>query len=328
MPVALITGITGQDGSYLTELLLEKNYTVHGLVRRSSNTVRQRLDHLTVDESIYNKRLFLHYADLDDTTTVRRILTRISPDEVYHLAGQSHVGHSFDIPESTCEFTAMGTLRLLEIIRDLNPRPKLLHASSSEIFGTPTVTPQDETTPMNPVTPYGVAKAFATQMVRVYRQAHGFFACNAICYNHESPRRGESFVTRKITRGVARIKLGLQKSITLGNIDSSRDWGFAKDYVEAMWRMLQGDQPNDYILATGRPHTVRDFLESAFAAVGLPSQSHITISPQLYRPLEVTFLVGNPSKAKHDLGWEATTSFSTLVHLMVTHDLEDLSRPR
>jgi GDPmannose 4,6-dehydratase len=327
VPIALITGITGQDGSYLTELLLEKNYTVHGLVRRSSSTVRQRIDHLTVDESIYNKRLFLHYADLDDTTTVRRILTRIQPDEIYHLAGQSHVGHSFDIPESTCEFTAMGTLRLLEIIRDLNPRPKLLHASSSEIFGTPTVTPQDETTPMNPVTPYGVAKAFATQMVRVYRQAHGFFACNAICYNHESPRRGESFVTRKITRGVARIKLGLQKTITLGNIDSSRDWGFAKDYVEAMWRMLQGDQPNDYILATGHPHTVRDFLESAFATVDLPLEPHITISPQLYRPLEVTSLVGNPSKAKLDLGWEATTPFSSLVQLMVNHDLQDLSRP-
>ena len=327
MPIALITGITGQDGSYLTELLLEKNYTVHGLVRRSSSTVRQRIDHLTVDESIYNKRLFLHYADLDDTTTVRRILTRIQPDEIYHLAGQSHVGHSFDIPESTCEFAAMGTLRLLEIIRDLNPRPKLLHASSSEIFGQPSLSPQDETTPMNPVTPYGVAKAFATQMVRVYRQAHGFFACNAICYNHESPRRGESFVTRKITRGVARIKLGLQKTITLGNIDSSRDWGFAKDYVEAMWRMLQGDQPNDYILATGLPHTVRDFLESAFATVDLPLEPHIIISPQLYRPLEVTSLVGNPSKAKLDLGWEATTPFSSLVQLMVNHDLQDLSRP-
>jgi GDPmannose 4,6-dehydratase len=180
---------------------------------------------------------------------------------------------------------------------------------------------------MNPVTPYGVAKAFATQMVRVYRQAHGFFACNAICYNHESPRRGESFVTRKITRGVARIKLGLQKTITLGNIDSSRDWGFAKDYVEAMWRMLQGDQPNDYILATGLPHTVRDFLESAFATVDLPLEPHIIISPQLYRPLEVTSLVGNPSKAKLDLGWEATTPFSSLVQLMVNHDLQDLSRP-
>jgi GDPmannose 4,6-dehydratase len=268
----------------------------------------------------------LHYADLDDTTTVRRILTRIQPDEIYHLAGQSHVGHSFDIPESTCEFAAMGTLRLLEIIRDLNPRPKLLHASSSEIFGQPSLSPQDETTPMNPVTPYGVAKAFATQMVRVYRQAHGFFACNAICYNHESPRRGESFVTRKITRGVARIKLGQQQSISLGNIDSSRDWGFAKDYVEAMWRMLQCETPNDYILATGKPHTVRDFLESAFAAVGLSSEHYVSISPQFYRPLEVTSLVGNPAKAKRDLDWEATTSFPTLVQLMVQHDLNDLAK--
>jgi GDPmannose 4,6-dehydratase len=325
VPIALITGITGQDGSYLTELLLEKGYTVHGLVRRSSSTVRQRIDHLTVDESIYNKRLFLHYADLDDTTTVRRILTRIRPDEIYHLAGQSHVGHSFDIPESTCEFAAMGTLRLLEIIRDLNPRPKLLHASSSEIFGQPNLSPQDETTPMNPVTPYGVAKAFATQMVRVYRQAHGFFACNAICYNHESPRRGESFVTRKITRGVARIKLGLQKTITLGNIDSSRDWGFAKDYVEAMWRMLQQSQADDYVLATGRSRSVRDFLKTAFEFTGLQYENHTSLSPHLIRPLEVTSLVGNPTKAQITLDWKSTTQFEDLVQLMVLHDIEQQS---
>lgn len=324
MKVALITGITGQDGSYLAELLLAKGYQVHGLVRRSSNTIRKRLDHLTLDKQIYNRDLFLHYADLDDCTTVRRILNKIQPQEIYHLAGQSHVGLSFEIPESTCEFTAMGTLRLLEIIRDLEPRPKLLHASSSEIFGHPQTAPQDEQTPMNPVTPYGVAKAFATQMVRVYRQAHDFFACNAICYNHESPRRGESFVTRKITRAVAKIKLGLQNELVLGNIDSQRDWGYAGDYVDAMWRMLQQPHADDYVLATGHPHSVRNFLDAAFGAVGLSAEHYVKISPQFYRPLEVTSLVGNPAKANKVLAWQATTSFATLVELMVQHDLNEL----
>lgn len=325
MPIALITGITGQDGSYLAELLLKKNYVVHGLVRRNSSTVRQRLDHLTVDPAIYNQRLFLHYADLDDTTTVRRILHKIVPSEIYHLAGQSHVGISFDIPESTCDFTAMGTLRLLEIIRDLDTRPKLLHASSSEIFGQPACSPQDESTPMNPVTPYGVAKAFATQMVRVYRQAHSFFACNAICYNHESPRRGESFVTRKITRSVARIKLGLQEKLVLGNIDSQRDWGYAKDYVYAMWLMLQQQEPSDYILATGQSHSVREFLQIAFQSAGLIPDHHLELSPRLFRPLEVHSLVGNPNRIRETLGWEADTKLVDLVQLMVQHDLQELS---
>ncbi len=322
---ALITGITGQDGSYLTELLLGKGYIVHGLVRRSSSTVRQRLDHLTIDESIYNKRLFLHYADLDDVTTFRRVLSKVQPNEVYHLAGQSHVGASFEIPESTCEFTAMGTLRLLEILRDMNPRPKLLHASSSEIFGQPVTSPQDESTPMNPVTPYGVAKAFATQMVCVYRKAHGFFACNAICYNHESPRRGESFVTRKITRGAARIKLGKQERISLGNLQTTRDWGYAKDYVEAMWRMLQQPEPGDYVLATGKPHTVQQFLEAAFSVVDLDFNSHIEIDPKHYRPLEVHSLVGNPTKARTILNWEPKHNFDQLVQIMVQHDLAELA---
>jgi len=324
----MITGITGQDGSYLAELLLEKNYVVHGLVRRNSSTVRQRLDHLTVDPMIYNQRLFLHYADLDDTTTVRRILQRVAPSEIYHLAGQSHVGVSFDIPESTCEFTAMGTLRLLEIIRDLDCRPKLLHASSSEIFGQPTQSPQDESTPMNPVTPYGVAKAFATQMVRVYRQAHGFFACNAICYNHESPRRGESFVTRKITRAVARIKLGLQDNLTLGNIDAQRDWGYAKDYIEGMWRILQQQIPDDYVLATGKQHSVRELLEIAFSSVGLDWKKHVILSPHLYRPLEVNSLIGDPSHAYKNLQWRAGTTFHHLVHTMVNHDIADLTQDK
>ncbi|MCR9296442.1 MAG: GDP-mannose 4,6-dehydratase, partial [bacterium] len=228
--IAFVTGITGQDGSYLCELLLREGYTVHGIVRRSSSTVRTRIDHLTADRKIYGQSLFLHYAELEDTTRLRRLLREIQPNEVYHLAGQTHVGASFDIPESTCRFAAMGSLGLLEILRDCDPTPRLLHVSSSEIFGQPKQMPQNEMTPLQPATPYGVAKAFATQMVQVYRQSFGIFACNAICYNHESPRRGESFVTRKITRSAARIKLGLDSELLLGNLDAQRDWGYAPDY--------------------------------------------------------------------------------------------------
>jgi GDPmannose 4,6-dehydratase len=322
MPSALITGITGQDGSYLTELLLSKGYTVHGLVRRSSNTVRLRLDHLTSDPSVYNRTLFLHYADLDDITTVRRLLIKISPEEVYHLAGQTHVGASFDIPESTCEFTAMGTLRLLEILRDIQPRPRFLHASSSEIFGRPDQWPQTEATAFNPVTPYGVAKAFATQMVKVYRQAFGFYACNAICYNHESPRRGESFVTRKITRSVAQIKHGLQNRLLLGNLQARRDWGFAGDYVDAMWRMLQQDNADDYIVATGEDHTVADFLEIAFGQVGLDYRQYVSVDPKFFRPTDVERLVGNPAHAERMLQWAPATRFPDLVKMMVQSDLD------
>ncbi|HQX53413.1 MAG TPA: GDP-mannose 4,6-dehydratase, partial [Planctomycetaceae bacterium] len=248
--VALITGITGQDGSYLTELLLEKGDQVHGLVRRSSTLERSRLNQFYGDPEIYEKQLFLHYSDLSDTTTIRRIINNVQPTEFYHLAGQSHVGLSFDIPESTCDLTAMGTLRILEILRDLPKPPRFLHASSREIFGTPAVSPQDETTPINPNSPYGCAKAFATQMTKIYREAHGLFFCNAICYNHESPRRGENFVTRKVTLAAARIMAGLQKSVSLGDLDSARDWGYAKDYVYAMWLMLQQEEPDDYVLAT------------------------------------------------------------------------------
>ncbi len=318
---AVITGITGQDGSYLTELLLGKGYTVHGFVRRQSSTVRQRLDHLHDDPSIYNHRLFLHYADLHDMTTIRRLLAKIEPDEMYHLAGQSHVGASFDIPESTCELTAICTLRLLEVLRDLPHRPRLLHMSSSEIFGRPAAAPQDEQTPLNPVSPYGVAKAFATQMVRVYRESHGFFACNAICYNHESPRRGESFVTRKITRGAARIKLGLEEKLHLGNLDAQRDWGFAGDYVQAMWRMLQQAEPDDYVVATGQSHSVRDFLQLAFQAVDLDWQDHVEVDSRYLRPAEVCHLVGNPSKARAQLGWEPSMKLPELARVMVEHDL-------
>jgi GDPmannose 4,6-dehydratase len=318
---SLITGITGQDGSFLAELLLDKGYEVHGLVRRNSHTSRDRLDHLTNNQQLYGNRFFLHYADLDDVTTIRRIITRLAPSEIYHLAGQSHVGISFDIPESTCEFTAMGTLRLLEILRDLPSPPKFLHVGSSELFGRPTVMPQNEETPFQPVTPYGVAKAFATRMVQVYRESHKLFACNAICYNHESPRRGESFVTRKITSGVASIMAGKTDHITLGSLDGRRDWGYAPEYVEAMWRMMQHDSPGDYVLATGQDHSIRDFLDAAFGAVKLDWTQYVRTDAKYVRPTEVQRLVGDFSKAKKVLGWSPTTSFNELVNIMVRHDM-------
>lgn len=319
--ISLITGVTGQDGSYLAELLLEKGYEVHGLVRRSSNTSRDRLDHLTNDPELYGHRFFLHYADLDDVTTIRRIMVKLAPDEVYHLAGQSHVGISFDIPESTCEFTAMGTLRLLEILRDLVKRPKFLHVGSSELFGRPSRSPQNEETPFQPVTPYGVAKAFSTRMVQVYRESHHLFACNAICYNHESPRRGESFVTRKITTGVARIAAGKADHLTLGNLDGRRDWGYAPEYVEAMWRMMQHESPTDYVLATGKDHSIKDFLDVAFSAVGLDWKRYVRSDEKYVRPSEVQHLVGDASKANAVLGWNSKTSFTELVNIMVRHDV-------
>jgi GDPmannose 4,6-dehydratase len=321
---AVITGITGQDGSYLTDLLLAKGYEVHGIVRRSSTLQRPRLDQQFHDESIYGKRLFLHYSDLTDTTSLRRILHRIHPDEFYHLAGQSHVGLSFEIPESTCELTAMGTLRILEILRDLNPSPRFLHASSREIFGTPTCSPQDEETPVNPNSPYGAAKAFANQLVKIYRDSMGLFGCNAICYNHESPRRAENFVTRKITIAAARIKLGLQKELVLGNIDSERDWGSAPEFVEAMWRMLQQPAPKDYILATGTTHTVSEFMGYAFQHVGLDWKSYYRHDPRFQRPIEPQNLCGNAAKAFEDLGWKHKTSLRELAAMMVDHDLERL----
>jgi len=321
---AVITGITGQDGSYLTDLLLAKGYEVHGIVRRSSTLQRPRLDQQFHDESIYGKRLFLHYSDLTDTTSLRRILHRIHPDEFYHLAGQSHVGLSFEIPESTCELTAMGTLRILEILRDLSPSPRFLHASSREIFGTPTCSPQNEETPVNPNSPYGAAKAFANQLVKIYRDSMGLFGCNAICYNHESPRRAENFVTRKITIAAARIKLGLQKELVLGNIDSARDWGSAPEFVEAMWRMLQQPAPKDYILATGTTHTVSEFMEYAFQHVGLDWKSYYRHDPRFQRPIEPQNLCGNAAKAFEDLGWKHKTSLRELAAMMVDHDLERL----
>jgi GDPmannose 4,6-dehydratase len=325
-PTALITGITGQDGSYLTELLLEKGYTVHGIVRRSSHTTRTRLDHLFANKEIYDKRLFLHYADLNDGTTIRRILLRYEPAELYHLAGQTHVGASFDIPETTCQFAAMGTLKLLEILRDLPKRPRFLHISSSEIFGRPEQTPQNENTPMRPVTPYGIAKTFATQMVSLYRESFDVFACNAICYNHESPRRGESFVTRKISRAAASISLGFESSVRLGSLDGRRDWGYAPEYVDAMWRMLQQDQGEDYVLATGMSHSVREFLEAAFDSVGLRWQEHVIQDKKYLRPTEVCDLVGDPSKAQRVLRWRAETTMRQIADRMVQADVDRLRR--
>ncbi len=319
--IALITGITGQDGSYLTELLLQKGYEVHGIVRRSSSLERIRLNRLYADDSVYGKRLFLHYADLSDVTTIRRIIVRVAPTEFYHLAGQSHVGLSFEIPESTCDLTAMGTLRIMEILRDLQKPPRFLHASSREIFGSPTSSPQDESTPMAPVSPYGCAKAFATQMTRIYREAHGLFFCNAICYNHESPRRGENFVTRKVTLAAARIQAGLQKQLSLGDLDAARDWGYAADFVHAMWLMLQQPAPDDYVLATGKEHTIRQLLSIAFDHVGLDWRDYVREEQRFMRPADACGLLGNAAKAHTQLGWKQSLTFRELVQLMVDNDV-------
>src|SRR6266550_1113614 len=268
--VALITGITGQDGSYLSELLLEKDYTVHGIVRRTSNLLRSRIEHLRRDEKIYGRRLFLHYGDLSDTATLGRIIADVRPTGLYHLAGQSHVGLSFEIPESTCEEVGMATLRLLEIARSQAQLLRFYHASTSEIFGNACEFPQTESTPLRPTSPYGCAKAFATQLARVYRESYGLFVCNGILYNHESPRHGENFVTRKIARAAARIARNLDDELVLGNLESQRDWGRAHDYVQAMWLMLQHKTADDYVVATGETHSVREFVEAAFAVVDLP----------------------------------------------------------
>jgi GDPmannose 4,6-dehydratase len=283
--------------------------------------VRSRIDHLTQGEA-GSDRLFLHYADLDDTTTIRRLIAKIQPTEVYHLAGQSHVGASFDIPESTCEFTAMGTLRLLEILRDCAQPPRLLHVSSSEIFGSPDAQPQSECTPMQPITPYGVAKAFATQMVRVYRESFGLFACNAICFNHESPRRGESFVTRKITRSVARIKTGRQKELSLGNIEGQRDWGYAPDYVRGFHAMLQQPTARDFVFATGQLHRVSDWLDIAFSHVGLNWREYVKFDQRFARAADPVSLVGDASRARREIGWNPSVTFEEMVRMMVDADIQ------
>lgn len=324
MPKALITGVTGQDGSYLTELLLEKGYEVHGLVRRTSSLERSRLDHLYRDTNVYNKQLFLHYGELGDTTPLRRTLNKVVPDEVYHLAGQSHVGLSFEIPETTCEMTAVGTLRLLEMLRDLPKAPKFFHASSSEIFGEPVESPQTEKTAIAPVNPYGCAKAFATHTVDVYRKAFGMFACNGILFNHESPRRGENFVTRKICRAAAAIKKGKQDFLTLGSLSAQRDWGHARDYVYGMWLMLQHKEPENFLFATGKLHSVQDVVEVAFTTVGLDYKQYLKQDPRFMRATEPTKLVGDSTKARTLLGWEPKTSFREMIAEMTREELRAL----
>ena len=321
---ALITGITGQDGSYLTELLLQKGYAVHGIVRRTSNLLRSRIEHLRRDEKIYGKNLFLHYGDLSDTTTLRRIFREVGPSELYHLAGQSHVGLSFELPESTCDEAGMATLRLLEIVRDQSPNVKFYHASTSEIFGNASESPQTEETPMRPTSPYGCAKAFATQLCRVYRQSYGMFVCNGILYNHESPRRGENFVTRKIARSAARISRGLDVDLVLGNLESKRDWGRAQDYVVAMWLMLQHEKPGDYVVATGEAHSVRDLVEAAFKVVDLPWKKYVKHDPAFDRPIEPARLVGCADKIRKTLNWKPNGNFEQLVREMVEAEVEAL----
>ncbi len=325
---ALITGITGQDGSYLAELLLEKGYEVHGLVRRSSSFNTQRIDHLYQDVHEDNIRLQLHFGDLNDASSLNRVIEKIAPDEIYNLAAQSHVKVSFEVPEYTAEITGVGTLRLLEAIRETEVPARFYQASSSEMFGMVQAVPQSETTPFYPRSPYGAAKVYSYWIVTNYREAYGIHASNGILFNHESPRRGETFVTRKITRAVANIKAGLQDKLYLGNLDAKRDWGFAKDYVEAQWRMLQQDEPEDFVIATGETHTVGEFAERAFARVGLNSADYVEIDPRYYRPTEVDLLIGDATKAKEKLGWEPEVSFEELVDLMVDADVEDLEKRR
>jgi GDPmannose 4,6-dehydratase len=320
MKKALVTGITGQDGSYLAELLLEKGYEVHGIIRRASTFNTSRIDHLYADPHINGVRLFLHYGDIADSTNLIKLLYRIQPDEVYHLAAQSHVRVSFDIPEYTGDVTGISTVRILEALREVGLKSKFYQASSSEMFGKVRESPQRETTPFYPRSPYGAAKVYGYWITVNYRESYGLFACNGILFNHESPRRGETFVTRKITRAVAHIKAGLQDKIYLGNLDAKRDWGYAKEYVEAMWLMLQQDEPEDYVVATGETHSVREFLEEAFGRVGLDWRKHVEIDPTYFRPTEVDLLVGDASKAKRQLNWEPETTFKKLVEIMIDAD--------
>ena len=323
---ALITGVTGQDGSYLAELLLEKGYEVHGIIRRASTFNTYRIEHIFQDPHEMQKRFFLHFGDLADANTIRKLIYQVKPHEIYNLGAQSHVRVSFDIPEYTANITGVGTLRLLEAIKDYEEQTKnkvrLYQAASSEMFGAAPA-PQNEETKFHPRSPYGVAKVFAFYSVKNYREAYGIYAVNGILFNHESPRRGETFVTRKITRGISRILAGLDKKIYLGNLDARRDWGYAPEYVEAMWRMLQQDKPDDYVIGTGETHTIREFLEKAFAAVGIQNwQDYIGIDPRYYRPSEVDHLLANPEQARVKLGWKAKTKLDDLIKIMLHHDLK------
>ena len=335
--IALITGITGQDGSYLAELLLEKGYEVHGMIRRSSSFNTARINHIYQDPHVPNVRLRLHYGDLSDASSINQMIRTIRPQEIYNLAAQSHVKVSFDIPEYTSDVTGLGCIRLLEAIRESELECRFYQASSSELYGKVVETPQTEKTPFYPRSPYACAKAFAFYATRNYRESYNMFAVNGILFNHESPRRGETFVTRKITRAIARIKHGLQPCLFLGNLDAKRDWGFAGDYVQAMWLMLQSDDPDDYVIATGETHSVREFCELAFEIAGLPikwqgkglqevaidpaGNTVIRIDPNYFRPAEVDLLLGDPSQAKQRLGWQPQVTFPELVRMMVESDL-------
>jgi GDPmannose 4,6-dehydratase len=342
--VALITGITGQDGSYLTEQLLEKGYIVHGMVRRSSSFNWGRIEHLNLDPEIGDKRLFLHYGDLTDSSNLNRMLEKVQPDEIYNLGAQSHVKVSFEVPEYTAEVDAIGTLRFLDAIKEVGLKDKVrfYQASTSELYGKVQEVPQSETTPFYPRSPYGVAKLYAFWIIVNYRESYGIHASNGILFNHESPRRGENFVTRKITRSVARIKLGKQETMRLGNLDAQRDWGFAPEYTEGMWRILQQETPDDYVLATNEMHTVREFADLAFKHAGMPlewkgegesekgydvnGKVRVAVDPEYYRPAEVELLIGDATKAKNELGWEPATKFADLVRLMTDADISEVEK--
>jgi GDPmannose 4,6-dehydratase len=319
---ALITGITGQDGSFLAELLLEKGYDVFGIIRRSSSFNTGRIDHLYLDPHEASARLKLIYGDLNDSSSLNKILRTVEPDEIYNLGAQSHVRVSFDIPEYTAEVTGLGTTRILEAIREVGIKPKFYQASSSELYGKVVETPQTEKTPFYPRSPYACAKAYAYYITVNYRESYGLFACNGILFNHESERRGETFVTRKITRAATRIKLGLQSKLYLGNLDARRDWGHARDYVEAMWLMMQHDVADDFVIATGEAHSVREFVAETFALLKLDWREYVAIDPRYYRPAEVDLLQGDASKARNVLGWKPKVDFKTLVRLMVEHDMK------
>ncbi len=323
--VALITGITGQDGSYLAEFLLAKGYEVHGIMRRASVFNTERIEGIYQDPHESHRRLFLHYGDLSDASNLNQIIKTVKPDEIYNLGAQSHVKVSFEIPEFTANVDALGTLRLLDAVRESGVKTRIYQAGSSEMFGEVLEKPQKESTPFNPASPYGAAKVFAHHLCKIYREGYGMFICNGILFNHESPRRGKTFVTRKITTGIASILAGKQDKIYLGNLDAKRDWGFAPEYVEAMWLMLQQEKPQDFIIATGETHSIREFLDEAFRLVNVSNwEKYIGVDPKYYRPVEVEYLLGDASKAKSILGWEPKVKFKELVRIMLEADLKEV----
>lgn len=324
MKKALITGITGQDGSYLAELLLEKGYEIHGIIRRSSSFNTERIDHLYKDPHINDVKMFLHYGDLSDSSNLSRLLEKIEPDEIYNLAAQSHVRVSFDMPEYTADVVGLGTIRILDAIKETQIKTKFYQASTSELYGKVVETPQTEKTPFYPRSPYACAKLYSYWITVNYRESYDMYACNGILFNHESPRRGETFVTKKITHAIAKILNKEQDKLYLGNLDSKRDWGYAKDYVEAMWLMLQQEKADDYVIATGETHSVREFLDEAFGLVGLDWKKYVEIDPRYYRPAEVDLLLGDPAKAKEKLRWKPKTTFKELVKIMLEYDLKNV----